>query len=164
MRKTITAVATLLITVASMAQSAAPGKAISKPVAAQNAPAAQPARPKMSIEDKAKQATEEINKLTPLAKDQYEKIMGVNMQFIKDKMAITGGERKGELTPEQKGKTKTLKQNRNAQYTEILGKDGFAKLQEARKEKGEMRREQRGKGGNPNRKMDDKKGMEEEEK
>ena len=131
MKKTITAVAALLMTVATFAQTA---KTTQDTKSSSTPPAKTSHEAKehhgMSPEERAKQEVEKMTKVLGLNADMSAKVMTVEVDFIKKRDAIRGNEKKGEMTPEQHKQIDQLKQEKKSQMEKVLGADQMKKWHE----------------------------------
>jgi hypothetical protein len=139
MKKMITAVAAILISVATFAQSAAHKES---PAPATKSPAAQQ-RKQVSPEDRAKRETEQINSYVPLGAA-YDKVLAVNLEYTNKMIALKASLPK-EPTEAQKAdmqsQRKTLNESRKKDTEVAMGKELYAKYQAARKEERKERKE-----------------------
>lgn len=145
MKKMITAVAALLISVATFAQTAGTeGPAPSK------APAAQQKR-MVSPEDRAKRETDQINSYVPLG-TAYDKVLAVNVEYA-NKMTALRTSLPKEATDAQKSdfqaQRKALSDARKKDTETAMGKELYAKYLTARKEERKEKKEMHQQQGSP---------------
>ena len=133
MKKTITAVAALLFTAATFAQSATTPAATpaARPVQEHRAPQAN--HPRETPEQRAHQEVDEMTKVLGLNADMSAKVLAIQTDFITKRDAVRGNEKKGEMTPDQKSQIEKLKQDRKAQMEQALGKDQMKKWHDYKK-------------------------------
>lgn len=79
-------------------------------------------------EERAKQATEQLNGIVGLSADQYQKIYDLNLNFQKQKKEITGGNKMKEENEEVRAKVQTLRKQLREQERAVLTADQNAKL------------------------------------
>ena len=137
MKRIITAVAALLFSVATFAQTND-----GPPPAGRPAPQAKPARAPMTPEQRAKRETDRINELVALGAA-YDKVLAVNTETEKQRASITNGAKRNELTDDQKAKLKALQETHRKNLETAMGKDLHDKWKAAEKAKREEKREQR---------------------
>lgn len=135
MKRIIIAVAALLFTAATFAQTNTP-----PPSGGAHKAAATP-------EERAKRETDKINTLTPLG-DAYQKVLDANKDFETKRESITNGAKRSDLTDDQKAKLKTLRETHKANLKTAMGADLFAKYEVALKAQREQKKNEGG-GGHP---------------
>lgn len=137
MKKLLIAVAALLLSAATFAQS----NDGPPPAAPNSGQQGRPQRAPMSPEQRAKNATERINKMVPLG-DSYQKVYDVYVKFEGKRAAIAGTAKMSELTDEQRTQIRELRKETDGQLHTAMGNDLYTKWKEA-----EKARRNAGKGG-----------------
>ena len=137
MKKFLSIVTVVSITVSAFAQSNSFDPA-AKAAASKQTTSAASTKPgvqskERSLEDKAKQYTDQINNAVHMSKEVYDKVMQVNLEFQKQKSALMGGKSMKDMDDDQKVKIKELSAQRRNRLKEAMGKDLYAKWEASRK-------------------------------
>ena len=140
MKRILTAVAALLLSAATFAQT----NDSPAPVATHQ----QKAKTPMTPEQKAKREADRINNLTPLG-DAYQKVVDVYAKYNSDREAITKGSKGNDLSDDQKSQLKKLRETLNPSLKAAMGNDLYEKWRAAEKAKREERKSQQGGGAQP---------------
>ena len=125
MKKTLSAVVAVLFAVATFAQTA-------------TAPAAQKVKPKqakLSLEDRAKQGTDQLNSIVILTKEQYDNAYAINLEFQKARQQLTGGKGKKQLDEASTTKLNELVKEKNNKINGLLTPDQIKKKRAHHNEK-----------------------------
>jgi predicted transglutaminase-like cysteine proteinase len=131
MKRILTAVAVLLISAATFAQS----NDGPPPAGAQGGKARTP----MTPEQRAKRETDRTNGLVALG-DAYQKVLDVNTQTEIKKAKIMNGAKRSELTEDQKTQLAEVNKEHRKNLEAAMGKDLWEKLKAAEKAKREERK------------------------
>ena len=143
MKRMMTAVAALLFSAATFAQTAQ-----TAPATQPNTRLAQGQRKQPTAEERAKRETDQINTLVALG-DKYDKVLAVNTDFTAKRMAMKGDlkdqtkEQQEAQRAEMQAKMKDLQQAHKKDLEEAMGKELYEKYQAALKAQREARRAQR---------------------
>ena len=137
MKRILTAVAALLISVATFAQGN------DGPPPAQGNAGGGKSRTPMTPEQRAKRETDRINTDVALGAA-YQKVLDVNTQTENKRAAIMKGAKRSELTEDQKAQLQALNKEHRANLEAAMGKDLYEKYKAVEKAKREERKNQGG--------------------
>lgn len=93
------------------------------------------ARPKPTPDERAKRQTEHLNEVVGLNADQSAKIQAIHKAYIEKIQAVRNGNKKEELTEDQKVQIKDLQKARLAEIKAVLTKEQAQKFHDFKKKK-----------------------------